>query len=170
MIKEILNNMGLIVVKDFHIGHDIQCYMRISKFKFSLKDQKWDCQIDFYLDKNSVMWKKTNEYIKEWVLSNQEVITEDMWNYIENKYLNSDRNLMPIGTDSIFLDNILSPWDFQTENEIFEWVYEQIKINPNILKIKKIIEDVYDNKEDLIKPFLKEMNTLLKESKKNEVD
>lgn len=155
--------MGLIVKKDFAIGKDIKCYMRIAKLEFSLKEKKWDCVVEFFLDVESVNWKKVNKWIKEWVLDNQEKITDYLWDFLEDEYLNKDRNIIPIGGEKIQLESIFSPWDFENENAIFEWIYEQIKQNPHLIKADVIYEDVIDDIDVLTKKVKKEIDSYLNE-------
>lgn len=154
--------MGLMVRKNFHIGYDIKSYARVSKLEFSIKNNKWTCIIDFYFDKTSVDRKKINSWIREWVLENQEKITEELWEFIDNTYLDQDSDLIPIGTEVLELDNILSPWDFENEEGIFNWIYGQIKVNPVLINASEILDDILEDKDELMKPIMKKIEKFLK--------
>jgi len=156
--------MALIIKKDCQYGKNIKLYARIGKFEYSLKNKHWVCFIEYYYNKEAAFEKKVADWLKEWVILNPDKINDNVFEYLQINYFEKQLQILPILIHSINIDNILNPWDFDNDVQIFEWLYSQIKNKPEIISANEYIEDVYENKDELLNPVLTELERIYNET------
>lgn len=161
--------MGLIIKKDFNIGYDIECYMRISKLNYSVKDNTWLINTEYYLNKTSVDNKKILENLKVWIKENPIMINDQVWEYLNTNYFNNTMidtySLNSIGTDTLTLTALFSPWDFNNDTDLLTEIYGQIKNNLSLFKIKSITSDVIEDDSLLIQPIINKIQEIFNSTK-----